>query len=173
MKIKLIAALAANNAIGGEDGKIPWSFHPEDMKLFSSKTKSEGGTVVMGRKTFLSLPEKFRPLPDRKNIVLTRNLDWKYEGVEVFNNKESLLESLRSKGIETLWVCGGGEIYAQFIDSADELHLSHFNITPESAVAFFPNIDHTLWKEIESRSYVGHAGSPEFTHTVYKKVTSI
>lgn len=169
MKIKLIAAVALNNAIGGEDGKIPWDFHPEDMKLFSGKTKSEGGVVVMGRKTFLSLPEKFRPLPDRINCILTRNEDWRYEGVEVYTSKEALLQGLQNRGIESVWVCGGGEIYQQFIDIADELHLSRFKVTSESAVAFFPKFDHTLWKEVESKTYTGHAGSPEFTHTVYKK----
>lgn len=169
MKIKLIAAVALNNAIGGEDGKIPWDFHPEDMNLFSGKTKSEGGVVVMGRKTFLSLPEKFRPLPDRINIVLTRNEDWQYEGVEVYPSKEALLQGLQNRGIESVWVCGGGEIYRQCIDIADELHLSCFKVTPESAVAFFPNVDHTIWKETESKTYTGHAGSPEFTHIVYKK----
>lgn len=169
MKIKIIAALGNNNGIGKEDGRIPWSFHPEDMKIFSSKTKSEGGTVVMGRKTFLSLPEKFRPLPNRTNIVLTRNIDWEYEGTEIFNDKESLLTALHNREIETLWVCGGAEVYKQFIDLACELHLSHFDITPERAVAFFPDIDHTLWKEVESKTYVEHADSPQFTHKVYKK----
>lgn len=169
MNIKVIAAVAHNNGIGGEGGEIPWAFHPQDMRLFSVKTKSEGGVVVMGRKTFLSLPELFRPLPDRRNIVLTRNKDWKQEGVEVFNDKESMLLALSVEGVQNIWVCGGAEVYKQFIDFAEELHISLFDTCPESAIAFFPNIDHDIWEEQERNDYSGHNDSPRFTHYVYKR----
>jgi len=169
MKIKIIAAVAVNNAIGGEDNKIPWDFHPEDMKIFTEKTKSEGGTVVMGRKTFLSLPEKFRPLPNRTNVVLTRSVNWNYDGVQVYNDKVSLLEHLNTRGIASLWVCGGAEVYNQFFELADELHISHFDTKPDLAVAFFPSINYDIWEEIESKAYLEYANSPGFTHKVYKR----
>ena len=121
MKIKIIVAVANNNAIGEVGDKIPWEFHPDDMKIFSNKTKSEGATVVMGRKTFLSLPKTFRPLPSRTNLVLTRNINWSYEGIEVFYSKDVLLEVLKQREVECLWVCGGAEVYKEFIDLAEEL----------------------------------------------------
>ncbi len=169
MKLKIIAAIANNNVIGTKEGVIPWDFHPDDMKIFSNKTKSEGGVVVMGRKTFLSLPEKFRPLPNRKNIVLTRNTDWRYTDVEVFNDKESLFSYLRNEKIETLWVCGGADIYVQFLDLAYELHISHFDSNPGRGVAFFPCINYDIWEEVESKMHLSYAKSPSFIHKVYKK----
>lgn len=169
MKIKIIAAVGQNNAIGGEGGKIPWSFHPEDMKIFSGKTKSEGATVLMGRKTFLTLPEKFRPLPQRKNVILTRDETWHPVGTEVFTSKEAALEALSQENVETFWVCGGADIYRQFIDEAEELHISHFDVRPEKAVAFFPVIDHTLWKEVESKACPGQGEAPSFIHRVYTR----
>jgi dihydrofolate reductase len=139
------------------------------MKIFSNKTKSEGGTVIMGRKTFLSLPEKFRPLSQRTNIILTRNVNWNYEGVEIFNDKESLLTATQNREVESLWICGGAEVYRQFIDLAEELHISEFEVEPKLATAFFPVIDNNTWKEVESETYLEYGDSPQFTHKIYKR----
>ena len=194
MQIKIIVAIANNNVIGDKNNRIPWEFHPQDMKIFATKTKSEGATVVMGRKTFESLPSKYKPLPNRRNIVLTNDQNWKYDGVEAFNNIDELLESLKDninvksdiispREIKSLWVCGGAKVYEQFMDMADELHISHFDVNPETSIdlsleptdlnhavyVMFPKIDYNIWEEIKSDKYDINNNSPSFAHKVYKR----
>ena len=172
MQIKIISAIASNNVIGDENNHIPWSFHSEDMKIFAIKTKSEGATVIMGRKTFESLPSKYKPLPNRRNIVLTHDKNWSYEGVEAFNSINEILENLRDN-TKSVWICGGAKVYKQFMDMADELHISHFDVNPECvgniACAMFPKIDYNIWEEIKSDKYDIVNNSPSFLHKVYQR----
>jgi dihydrofolate reductase len=165
MQIKMIAAIGIRSELGTADNQIPWAFHKEDMKIFSQKTKSEGGIVVMGRKTYESLPERFRPLKDRRNIVITRDKNWESIGVETFSSVGVVIENFKDSA--TLWICGGGEIYKQFIDKANELHISHFDISPEGASVYFPEIDLKVWREVESSEFIASEKSPKFTHKIY------
>lgn len=106
-RINLIYARAANGVIG-KDGIMPWHL-PEDLAHFKQLT--HGCPVVMGRKTWDSLPPKFRPLPGRTNIVITRNNDWQAEGAQ---RAASLEEALRqAMPAPDIWVIGGAQIYAQ------------------------------------------------------------
>ena len=105
--IGLIWAQARGGVIG-DGGGIPWHI-PEDMKFFRETTA--GGTVLMGRRTWDSLPPRFRPLPGRTNIVVTRDRSWRADGA-VVQHDLALPEG-------DVWVMGGGEIYAAVIDSAD------------------------------------------------------
>jgi dihydrofolate reductase len=105
----------------GKDGDMPWHL-PEDLKHFTRLTT--GHPVIMGRKTWLSFPDKYRPLPGRTNIVVTRQENWggtpEAEGaLTVKSLDDALLESQFTPGHETVWVLGGGEVFAQTLDIAD------------------------------------------------------
>jgi dihydrofolate reductase len=105
----------------GKDGDMPWHL-PEDLKHFTKLTA--GHPVIMGRKTWLSFPEKYRPLPGRTNIVISRQKDWgktpEADGAIVVKSlDDALLESQFAPGGETVWILGGGEIFAQSVDIAD------------------------------------------------------
>jgi dihydrofolate reductase len=106
-RIHLIYARAANGVIG-KDGTMPWHL-PEDLAHFKQLT--QGWPVIMGRKTWDSLPPRFRPLPGRRNIVLTRQTAWQAAGAET---AADLAQALRLCGeAEQVWVIGGGQVYAQ------------------------------------------------------------
>src|SRR5690349_5211306 len=107
--ISLIVAHSKNGVIGA-DADIPWHLK-DDLQRFRDKTR--GHSIIMGRKTFESKPLG-RPLPKRRNIVVTRNKKWSFEGVEVAHSLEEALEM--TKGEEEVFVIGGGEIYKQAIN---------------------------------------------------------
>lgn len=118
--IGLIWAQTTTGVIG-KDGGMPWHV-PEDLKHFAKLTT--GHPVIMGRKTWLSFPEKYRPLPGRTNIVITRQADWgqtsEAEGaVAVGSLDDALLESQFSPGGQKVWIIGGGEIFRQSMDLAN------------------------------------------------------
>ena len=106
MKVSLVAALARDGVIG-RDGTIPWRI-PEDMAYF--RTLTTGHPVVMGRRTWDSLPDRFRPLPGRRNVVITRNDQWRADGAERAASFDEALRLL--EGTEQVFVIGGAEIYA-------------------------------------------------------------
>jgi dihydrofolate reductase len=110
--IALIWAQARDRVIGA-DGELPWHL-PEDMALFRRLTM--GSTVVMGRRTWESLPERFRPLPGRTNVVLTRDGDWTADGARTAASVEQVIGEHGS-----LWVIGGGAVYSAFLPHADRL----------------------------------------------------
>lgn len=110
--IVILAALSRNRVIG-RDGDLPWHL-PGDLRRFKELTI--GGTVVMGRKTYESLPERFRPLPNRRNVVLTRN-GFDAPGADVRRRLDEALEG-------DCFVIGGGSLYAQALPLADRLHLT-------------------------------------------------
>ena len=141
MKISLIAAVAANGVIG-VDGDLPW-YLPADLKFFARTTR--GHHVLMGRKNFDSIPEKFRPLPDRPNLIVTRKKNLDIPGVAVFNSIPAAIEHARAAGEDELFVIGGGEIYKQCMEMADKLYITHVDATPDGDT-FFPEIDKGKWK---------------------------
>ncbi|MBV7541677.1 dihydrofolate reductase [Acidovorax sp. sic0104] len=118
MPLHLIYARAANGIIG-KDNALPWHL-PEDMAHFKQLT--QGCPVVMGRKTWDSLPPRFRPLPGRTNIVITRQADWQAEGAR---RAGSLPEALaQCDAGQTVWVIGGAQIYADALPLADRLEVT-------------------------------------------------
>lgn len=152
-----VVAIAQNNCIG-KDGTLPWHL-PEDLKHFKKVTT--GHTVLMGRKTWESLPEKFRPLPNRKNVVVTRREGYDVpEGVDVYNSIDA---ALNAHAGEDIMIIGGGQIYAQTIDHADTLFITHVHQDVDGD-AFFPEIDPTLWKETQRDDRDG------FSFVTYTKV---
>ena len=115
--IGLIWAEAAGGIIGN-DGVMPWHL-PEDLAHF--KRTTAGSAVIMGRKTWDSLPERFRPLADRRNIVITRQTDWRADGVDTAH---SIDEALALAGDLPVWVIGGAQIFDLVIDRADRLEVT-------------------------------------------------
>lgn len=123
-QLNLIWAQSLNGVIGVDNG-LPWHL-PEDLAHFRQMTK--GKTVIMGRKTWDSLPSQFRPLPGRPNIVLSRQAEWTANGALV---AKSLEEALRIPSTEEVWVIGGGAIYHQALPFADAIHITYVKQTIE------------------------------------------
>jgi len=117
--VGLIWAEAAGGVIGAE-GAMPWHV-PEDLAHFKEITLT--APVVMGRKTWDSLPERFRPLPDRENIVITRQQDWHVDGVRRAAN---VSEAVR--GLDRVWIIGGADIFRQVIGDADRLEVTELDV---------------------------------------------
>lgn len=136
-EVSLIAAVAKNNAIGYENHLLYWL--PNDLKRFKSLTT--GHTIIMGRRTFESLPKG--ALPNRRNIVLSRNADFVAAGVEVFSSLEAALEACFSE--EEVFVIGGESLYRTSLPQASRLYLTHVEDVPEKADAFFPEVSPDVW----------------------------
>lgn len=148
--LSLIAGISQNNCIG-KNGQLPWHI-PEDLKHFREVTA--GKIVLMGRKTWESLPEKFRPLPNRINIVITRQTDYSVPtGVEVY---ATIDEAVAAHPNEEIMVIGGAEIYKQTIDKAEKLYMTHINQAVDGD-AFFPTIDLTIWKETDRADHSNYS----------------
>jgi dihydrofolate reductase len=137
VSLALIWAQAENGVIGA-DGRMPWHL-PEDLAHFKELTL--GAPVVMGRRTWDSLTDRFRPLPGRRNIVVTRAADWVAEGADV---ARSLDAALTMDAAPTTWIIGGAQLYAATIARADRLEVTDIAIAP-SGDAFAPAIDRTVW----------------------------
>ena len=137
MSVALIWGQASNGVIGA-DGAMPWSV-PEDLARFRRLTM--GSAVIMGRRTWDTIEPRFRPLPGRRNIVVTRDRSWTAEGAETAH---SIDEALALD--DAPWVMGGAQIYAATIDRADRLEVTEIAITPPGD-AFAPTIDPHAWTQ--------------------------
>ena len=142
MKKCIIVAIADNNAIG-KDNALLWHIS-EDLKFFRSTTV--GCPVIMGRKTYESIG---RPLPKRLNIIVSRKGYEAPEGVLVVDSIEKGYEVAKEQGAEKCFVIGGGQIYAQAMQIADEMVITHVHTVIEDADTFFPQIDPETWKVAE------------------------
>lgn len=145
MIISLVVAAATNNAIG-KDGQLPWHL-PNDMKHFKNVTW--GMPVIMGRKTFESLG---KALPGRKNIVITRQQNWKQEGTVAVKSIDDALFVATATDANEVMVIGGGEIYKALFDKAKRIYLTRVEAAPE-ADTFFPVIHPEHWKLISQKNY--------------------
>ena len=139
--LTLIVARANDGAIG-KDGTIPWHA-PEDLAMFQRETT--GGVVIMGRKTWESLPKK--PLPRRVNIVVTSAAMPQMDDVQ-FLPFDAAIEAARSSGNARIYGIGGAGIYAALLPQADRLLITEVDISIPNADAFFPNFDAEAWREI-------------------------
>lgn len=152
MKVSLLAAVARGGVIG-RDGTIPWRL-PEDMARFRELTM--GHAVVMGRRTWDSLPDRFRPLPGRRNVVVTRNPAWAAEGAERAGSLEEALDLVASA--EKVFVIGGAEIYEAALPRADELLLTEVDLDVEGDT-LFPDWDRTVFVEMSREEHVSADGT--------------
>ena len=149
-KLCLIAALASNRVIGNGD-KMPWHL-PEDLAYFRRVTK--GFPVIMGRKTWDSLPARFRPLPGRRNIVVSRNAMWRGTGAEAATSLAEAIEL--AAGAERVFVIGGAELFVQALPLADELRLTEIE-REYTGDSFFPELPPGFAETSRQRE---HAASP-------------
>ncbi len=136
--VGLIWAEAAGGVIGA-DGGMPWHV-PEDLAHFKDVTV--GSPVVMGRKTWDSLPERFRPLAGRENIVVTRQQDWSADGAR---RASTVAEAVR--GADRVWIIGGAEIFRQVINDADRLEVTELDLQIQGGDAFAPS--RTGWRLVD------------------------
>jgi dihydrofolate reductase len=141
-KLAIIAAVSENGVIG-KDGGLPWHI-PEDLKYFKANTT--GHAIIMGRKTYDSIG---RPLPKRRNIVVTRNAELRIEGVEVVTSLEAAIELARSDDEEPR-IIGGASLYRDALPLATRLFLTRVQRTVEGDT-YFPDFDEDEWEETQSQ----------------------
>jgi dihydrofolate reductase len=151
VKIALIAAVAKHGAIGlGND--LLWR-DAQDQRHFKKITL--GHSVIMGRKTWDSLPERFRPLPDRRNIVVTRNMQWQTYGAHTVTSFEAALQCVQHE--QRAFVIGGAQLYALALPLANELILTEIDAAFE-ADCFFPSWDRTAFEQISHQAQTDTQG---------------
>ena len=136
MTISLVVAASKNNVIG-RDGGLPWHL-PDDLRHFKQLTT--GKPVIMGRKTFESIG---RPLPDRRNIVMTRDENYAAEGCDVVTSVDEALDLVADA--DEMMVIGGGQVYREFLPRADRIFLTRVQADVDGDVRF-PELDETAWR---------------------------
>ena len=160
MKITLVAAIASNNVIGKENS-LPWNI-PEDLKRFKQMTS--GHTILMGRKTFDSIG---RPLPNRQNIVMTKDENFKKEGIKVINDFDEALELIKESK-EDVFVIGGSKIYELFEPVANSLAITRI-LKDFEGDAFFPDINWDLWQIEKEENFFDEKSNIECKLIEYSK----
>lgn len=145
MKVSLIVAVSQNGMIG-KDNDLIWHL-PKDMKFFKDTTL--GHHIIMGRKNFESIPHKFRPLPNRTNIVITRKSDYKAEDSIVVNSVEEALKIAKSNGENEAFIIGGGQIYKLSLEAnlIDRIYLTRIHYSFDGDT-FFSELN-SDWEEIK------------------------
>ena len=158
--ISIIVAIAANYAIGKKGDLL--CHLPEDLKHF--KTITSGKTVMMGERTFFSLPK--HPLPNRRNIVLTDVAGKTFEGAEAVYSIDEMVKAVQ--GEEEAFVIGGGMVYRQMMERADKLYITHIHHSWEDADTFFPQIDPAIWKQLSAERHSADDKNPyDYTFAEY------
>jgi dihydrofolate reductase len=149
MKASLIVAVSQNGVIG-KDNDLIWHL-PKDMKFFKDTTM--GHHVIMGRKNFESIPHKYRPLPNRTNVIITRNSDYKAEGCLVVNSVEEALEVAKQNGDTHPFIIGGGQIYKLALENnlVDKIYLTKVHHLFDGDT-FFPELN-SDWIELKREDY--------------------
>ncbi len=159
--ISIVVAHAANGVIG-RDGGLPWRL-PTDMRRFRELTT--GHTVVMGRRTFESLPGAYRPLPDRRNLVLSSDADYAAEGAEVFTELDAALAACAGE----CFVIGGGVTYGEALPRTQRVYATEIDLALDGDV-FFPQLAESEWRLME-RSEPISENAHSFTFCVYERTS--
>ena len=163
--ISLIVAVSENMVIG-KDNKLAWHL-PDDMNYFSNMTK--GHSIIMGRKNWESIPKKYRPLPERKNIVVTRNNKFEDKGAIIVNSIEKAVEKARRFDEEEIFIIGGGEIYKLGFPYVDKLYITEIYANIDGNT-YFPKWNKENWKEISRISHPKDEKHEfDFDYVIYKK----
>ena len=158
--ISIIVAVAENYAIGKKGDLL--CHMPADLKHFKEITS--GHTVMMGERTFLSLPK--HPLPNRCNIVLTDVKGKTFEGAETVYSLDEMQQAVH--GEEEAFVIGGGMVYRQMMERADKLYITHIHHSWPDADTFFPEIDLSVWKQISAERHSADENNPyDYTFAEY------
>jgi dihydrofolate reductase len=159
--LSIIAAVARNGVIG-KDNQLLWHL-PEDMRHFRETTR--GKPVIMGRNTWESLPDAFRPLPGRHNIVISRNPAYQPAGATLASTLEDAI--LKAGDAEEVFVIGGAELYRQALPIADRLYLTEIDQDYEGD-AFFPDIPKTCWERVSRKAMIDSSGAA-FVFALYRR----
>lgn len=160
MTLSLIVAMDRNRVIG-KDNDLPWHL-PADLKFFKATTL--GKPIIMGRKTYESIG---RPLPGRRNIVVTRNAEWRADGVDVAPDLETAKAMVAD--VAEAFIIGGAQIYGQSLDVVDRMHITEVDLAVEDGDAVFPEIDGTLWQEVSREAHPATDGRPAFAFVCYER----
>ena len=152
MIISVIVAIGKNNEIGRNNQLL--THLPADLKHFKEITS--GHTIVMGRKTFDSLPKG--PLPNRKNIIISRNKELKIEGATVYPSLDYALIKLMDE--DEIFIIGGAEIYKQIFPDADKLYLTKIHAEFHDADTFFPEINYKEWRIVNQETFFADEKNP-------------
>jgi dihydrofolate reductase len=160
MILSLVVAMSENKVIG-RDGDLPWRL-PNDLKHFKQVTM--GKPIIMGRKTWESLYVK--PLPGRRNIVVTRNAGYEAEGAETSDSLESALTLVA--GESEVMVIGGAELFATALDTATRLHLTEVHAEIEGDT-YFPDFDRSLWRETSREAHDVESDTPAYSFLLLEK----
>lgn len=158
MIISLIAAMGTNRVIG-RDNKMMWHLSSE-FKYFKNTTS--GHCIISGRKNYEAIGS---PLPNRTNIIVTRNINYKAEGCIVVHSLESALAYCKELGESEAFICGGGEIYKQAIDMVDRLYLTEVDYS-ESGDVYFPHFDESDFDKVLTESDI-QSDSNKLAWTAY------
>lgn len=165
MIISLIAAMAQNRVIG-KNNDLPWRL-PDDMKFFMQQTK--GHHVIMGRKNYDSLQEKFKPLPNRTNIVVTRQKNLNAPGCIVVNAVEQALQIAQQAHEPETYVIGGAEIYKIALPMAHRIYLTEIHADVQGDT-YFPEFDKEAWEEVSRVPHPADERHPfAFDFVIYEK----
>jgi dihydrofolate reductase len=148
MIISMIAAIAENNVIG-KDNDLVWRL-PDDMKYFMETTQDH--FVIMGRKNYESIPHKFRPLPNRTNIIVTRQSDYAAGDCKIVDTIDKAINFALENRQKEIFIIGGGQIYAQSLDIADKLYITEIKERFEGDT-YFPPFDKCTWKEVSRNKH--------------------
>jgi len=168
MKIAMIVAMDENGCIGNH-GNLPWRLK-SDMLRFKSLTEGDGyNAVIMGRKTWDSLPESFRPLPERVNIVMSRDTKWSADGADAALYPGRAIEIAYAEACDECWIIGGAQIYSMYLDKVEEIHITKVHTTSSGDVSF-PEWNRSGWSEEIVESTEADDGN-EFstTYSIWKK----
>ena len=163
----MIAAMSTNRVIG-INNDLPWHL-PDDFKFFQTKTR--GRHVLMGRKNYESLPLKFRPLPERINLIITKNKYYQAHNTHIFHSLENAIKYAEIHGERELFIIGGGEIYKLALPYTDTIYLTEVNAYLNGH-AYFPIFDKQIFKE----TFRSHHASDEqhlysYDYVTYQKTT--
>ena len=145
MKMAMIVAMDEDGFIG-RGNELPWKLS-SDMARFKELTEADGfNSVIMGRRTWDSLPDSYRPLPERVNIVMSRDTNWEAEGAETALYIGRAIELAYAEGSDECWVIGGSQVYEMILDRVDEIHVTTVH-TSGSGEVRFPEWDRDEWSE--------------------------
>lgn len=162
----MIWAEGSDGAIG-RDGTMPWHV-PEDLAHFRAIT--QGSTVIMGRRTWESLPERFRPLPNRRNLVVTRNMNLRAPGAEKVPSLQDALDATADEN-GTVWIIGGGQLYRQAMPIAHKLEVTSIDVTVPDADTFAPTIDPS-WRLTDASDWQASVTGERFRFSSYERESS-
>lgn len=166
MIISHIAAMAENRVIG-KDNDLPWRL-PDDMKFFMQTTK--GHHVIMGRKNYDSLQDKFKPLPNRTNIVVTRQKKFDAPGCMVVNSVEEAIDIAKKNNDQEAFVIGGAEIYKLTLPYTNKIYLTEIHASVNGDT-FYPNLNMKEWKEVSRIRHAADERHPfAFDFVIYDRV---